>query len=400
MTGASGDDPPRSALDQALVRWLALPATSRVAYVDRERGEPLGRLDVRVEHAGAEIQLVLRDASAASAGQVVWVKDGIGVTCHPLPRDAMRRPAVQALLRGLAAHFDRHGGDGESGRELLDTLAAARRPRRPNKPLALRVERLAADAIGSDDWLDAIERRAVDAVVVRGLFEASWMAEVGRRLATPQKYFDPERLDLVTAPGQLAAIGVAISRYHHARFFEAAEAVVEGCRRLFEGGPDLHHRLMTTLSQLGGDRPVDVAGRMSPFNLRVVSAGGSIRAHAENNHVRWPGYRAIADELGQGSILSYYLLVSASQQGGELEVYDIEAGDPRVAIPQTGAPDLGELLPGARVGRIAMDPGSLLVFDGGRRCHGVSQVRGDARRVTIGGFVTPGHEPSRLRVFS
>jgi hypothetical protein len=95
--------------------------------------------------------------------------------------------------------------------------------------------------------------------------------------------------------------------------------------------------------------------------------------------------------------LSYFVTLSVPDGGGELIVYALEWDDTAPYAPSTTTTAPPSVYDSSHFNFMLMErfektpfrpgPGDLLIFDGGRYYHRVSQTQGDRPRRTIGGFL-------------
>jgi hypothetical protein len=174
------------------------------------------------------------------------------------------------------------------------------------------------------------------------------------------------------------------------------------CRQLFSGGADFETRLTEVLGAMSGGRPVELpttpeGSPYTPSTIRVLEEGQFMGWHFENQFLHCtPGYRHLSTLVGPEDHLSYFVVLSASEAGGELILYDLEWSETDWPDKEHGGTKKNGLVGGKLIAEVMEDydkmsisprAGSLVVFDGGRILHRVSAVEGSRRRITVGGFV-------------
>lgn len=156
-------------------------------------------------------------------------------------------------------------------------------------------------------------------------------------------------------------------------------------------GVDVEGRIACLLSALDAGRPVEPApgpGEARHFftTFRGHRTGGYIPAHFDNEQGLRPSYRHVAAATA-GDILSFVVTLAEAEGGGQLELFDLVAGDPGSGIQNDDAmgrkPDLSTL----RSERIAVPAGSMLIVQSGRRLHRVTPVEGPRTRWTLCSFM-------------
>ena len=246
-----------------------------------------------------------------------------------------------------------------------------------------------------DALLDIYHRR-LDVLVIRGgLTEATASRVVAAIDAAPDRFQWTPQTYRDLRPDQMLVMGMTLTpvdgfNLDIAKYHQLAARFRSDVSKLFAGDPDFEATLVATLTQLAGGRPVrlahDAAGQpYTPATIRKLPPGCGIPVHCGNFFLNTPGYRQLSTQIDLTDQLSYFYTLRAADQGGELEIYDLEWGDPRT-------PMLDDVLyDGERIARdyhgIKLRPGDLLLFDGGRYYHRVTEVHGASTRWTMGGFV-------------
>ncbi len=231
----------------------------------------------------------------------------------------------------------------------------------------------AAAAADHATTLAAMHAGDLELMVVRGVFDASFMTEVEQRLSEPANVFDDQLLGRSYHEPHLATIGTPISRFGD-DYFDRAALFHAGCERLFKGGPGFGATVYSLLEILSGTSVRRAAADGSAFggwNIRVLPPGGEIARHAGHMFFDWAGYGALGDEFDRRTQLSFYVVIAPPDQGGGLEVEPLDGGDTE---------------------SFSLAAGDMVLFDEGRHMHRVDHVRGARRRITIGGFL--GYHPA------
>jgi len=250
---------------------------------------------------------------------------------------------------------------------------------------------------------DMFTRRCAGAIVER-VFAPSMMTE----LATTIRRGVPG-LPRATAPtfsGGLFGVPLVLSGEDLNDYLVAAEEFRVAIEPLFVSVGGLEARLRDTLAQLAGGRVVEVAraedGRAYlPASIRVLVAGDSLPIHFENGTKKYDSMRPLLARVDATTIMSFYLTVELPEDGGTLQYFSTDClGDGDRIIGDLGGPEKARAVLGAR-GYIDVLPGvgDLLVFDGGRNYHLVTEVlRGT--RWTLGGFLALTKEHERVLYWS
>lgn len=127
--------------------------------------------------------------------------------------------------------------------------------------------------------------------------------------------------------------------------------------------------------------------RYAPATVRTFEDGAGAPVHCDS----YPALachahlRTIVDRATQ---ISWYLVLALPDEGGELTLFDYQHG--------AGSPSDAQL---ARHQTHRIEPGDLVVFDGGRHFHRVEPTVGPHPRRTLGGFAGRALDGSRLYVW-
>jgi hypothetical protein len=250
---------------------------------------------------------------------------------------------------------------------------------------------------------DMFTRRCAGAIVER-VFSPATMAEltagIRRGIAG---------LPQATAPtfrGGLFGVPLVLSGEDLNDYLAAAEHFRAAIEPLFASEGGLEARLRDILVRIAGGRSVEVAraqdGRAYlPASIRVLVAGDSLPIHYENGTTKYDSMRPLLPRIDQTTIMSFYLTVELAEEGGTLQYFSTDcSGDGDRIIGDLGGPEKARAILSDR-GHIDVSPavGDLLVFDGGRNYHLVTEVR-RGTRWTLGGFFALTKEHDRVLYWS
>jgi hypothetical protein len=237
-----------------------------------------------------------------------------------------------------------------------------------------------------------IHEGSLDAVIVRSVFPAELVAEIAARLGAGDvelsMFHPPDGRKGLVYGWPLVASEDSLDSY-----LERAKQFRTVCSSLFGGDGEPERTIAKALASLAGGREVSVpraedGRRYLPATIRYLSAGDLLPLHYENEVLRWPAVRSLAEKLDRSTLMSFYIPMVLSERGGELRLYRAtclgggsarigELGGDEAARPQLESEGYEVLRPG---------PGDLLVFDGGRRYHEVTRIEG-RDRWTMGGVL-------------
>lgn len=228
-------------------------------------------------------------------------------------------------------------------------------------------------------------------LVLRGLFEPSFMEDVVQRL---EQHDPPFTKTSFPAPfgAYLYGQGLDLAEERLDEYYREAVKFREHCRALFEGGPDFEETIVSLLSQMSGGRLVQVprvgVDRVcTPATIRILPRGGYIRTHCGNECMIRPAYRELREVLDTTEQLSFFVTLAEPESGGELVVYDMQWEHLDPAMMEHGHSDVDDVVHRYEHIRLHPHAGDVIIFDGGRYFHRVTSVEGSTTRWTIGGFV-------------
>ncbi len=265
-------------------------------------------------------------------------------------------------------------------------------------PFELRVRHFEdADALPSGDVIGELYDSSLDVAVVSGALDPDELGPALNRLDhddellwTPQSRPVMDRADNLIFGNGLAPNGVDPGGPSADHYLACAARFVREAQDVF-AGLDLFERIHRVLDALAGPHPARLArapdGRgFSPFTVRGVAPGNGFGLHAGNFFYGTPAYDGLRDQLDQADQISFFVPLRAAESGGELEIFSLRWGDPDIPT----AP--GQLLDAAETERrfssvvVELEVGEMIVFDGGRLFHRVTEVGGPHTRWTLGGF--------------
>jgi hypothetical protein len=252
----------------------------------------------------------------------------------------------------------------------------------------------AGDLIG-----DMFTRRCAGAIVEHA-FPVSTMTELAARIRA-----GVAGLPQATAPtfsGGLFGVPLVLSGEDLNDYLAAAEQFRAAIEPLFASAGGLEGRLCDILAHVGGGRRVEVAragdGRAYlPASIRVLVPGDSLPIHYENGTTKYESMRALLARVDATTIMSFYLTIELADEGGTLQYFSTDcSGDGDRIVGSLGGPEKARAILAAR-GYIEVFPGvgDLLLFDGGRNYHLVTEVR-RGTRWTLGGFFALTTEHDRV----
>ncbi len=184
-------------------------------------------------------------------------------------------------------------------------------------------------------------------------------------------------------------------------YFAEVPRFQDSLARLLPGELGLEPRLTRLFSSLDrgcayGAAPGPAPGQRYMFTtIRAHLPGGYIPAHFDDEQAARPSYRHLMS-LIQARLFSYVLAFSQGEQGGALEIFNLqpEREGQRIAINDRSAakPDLAA----AEKVSFRLDPGDMIIFSSGRYLHRVTPVVGAKTRWTACSFMAESTQPDRV----
>ncbi len=239
--------------------------------------------------------------------------------------------------------------------------------------------------------------RQIQGLIVNNFFSQEDVSRVVSRLTRKGPFPGSPFGDILIYGPALYVCDADISQY-------CKEAVDfrQYCRQIFSGGADFETRLVEVLGAMSGGRAVELpvtpdGYSYTPTTIRVLEPGQDMGWHFENQFLHCtPGYRHLSTLVEPDDHLSYFVVLSAAEAGGELVLYDLKWSETEWPDTEHGGTRKNGLVNGKLIAEVMEDydqmfispkAGSLVVFDAGRILHRVSAVQGPRRRITVGGFL-------------
>ncbi|MEA5622680.1 hypothetical protein [Nostoc sp. UHCC 0251] len=252
--------------------------------------------------------------------------------------------------------------------------------------------------------------RQVHGLIVKNFLSQEDISRVVSRLTRKGPFPGSDFGDVLIYGPALYVCDADITKY-----CEEAVDFRKYCRELFSGGADFETRLTEVLGAMSGGRPVQLpvtpdGYAYTPTTIRVLKTGQEMGWHFENQFLHCtPGYRHLETIVEPNDHLSYFVVLSAANAGGELILYDLEWSETEWPDKEHGGTRKNGLVNGQLIASVMEDydqmflspeAGSLVVFDAGRILHRVSAVEGSRRRITVGGFLAFSKEREKLFYWS
>jgi len=258
-----------------------------------------------------------------------------------------------------------------------------------------------SDLSGFANAIERIYDGDLDGMTIRNVIDP---VELTRAIEILEQHHESDFRD----HGEQTLYGTALvgADDDRSNYFADAGLINDRLHGLFE--ESFTDRIERVLSAVGGGRRTEVPsegpGRdYVPATFRFLQPGlGVMHAHTANEFCNaWSAYSHLRNIARMWNSLSYFVVAEAPDEGGELVLYDLvwdDTPDDVRALPMSQ--DRDELLERFDQRPVAPGAGDMILFTGGRIWHRVAPVRGDRRRVTIGGFVALSNDDDTILYWS
>lgn len=241
----------------------------------------------------------------------------------------------------------------------------------------------------------------LDAIVVRGAFEAAPLAEAGEQLDSGTRVVSWSRPNEKMPIEDLQLLGTEIPAtptFQDPRgatldaYLGSATKHASATAAVFASDFDADREIGAVLGRFSGGRPVHLPhaadGRAyAPFTIRRLVDGKHIGVH-HDYHYRLELYRELSQQVDTRTLISYVATLRAPTAGGELFVYGAIADDPDLPkLPNGYSYDLAAIEKRYDRACIETRAGDLFLLASGRCLHRVGRITGPQSRITMGGFL-------------
>lgn len=167
--------------------------------------------------------------------------------------------------------------------------------------------------------------RQIHGLIVKNFFSQEDISRVLSRLTRKGPFPGSPFGDILIYGPALYICDADITQY-----CEEAVDFRKYCRQIFSGGADFETRLTEVLGAMSGGSPVELpvtpdGYSYTPTTIRVLETGQHMGWHFENQFLHCtPGYRHLSTIVEPEDHLSYFVVLSAADAGGELVLYDLE----------------------------------------------------------------------------
>ena len=231
-----------------------------------------------------------------------------------------------------------------------------------------------------------------DGMIIRNVIEEPQLSKIAETINSSNNNFKEETPIGSMFGKSLVGAGTDLTYY-----FSETDPFSLWLEQLF--GKKFESLVEKIFNQLSGDKNVsppktsnDTSYKATTIRILHPKKGG-IRSHVGNEFIqKLPQYDELASTVKLEDQLSYFIVLQEPQEGGELVLYDLLYKDTPDHLIEDSAffniPDERDRALEAH-NRMVVKPsaGDMIIFDGGRIWHKVSDLAGEVDRITIGGFM-------------
>ncbi|TFI55041.1 hypothetical protein BLD44_006750 [Mastigocladus laminosus UU774] len=260
---------------------------------------------------------------------------------------------------------------------------------------------------------DIIFNRRFDGMIIRGVFPLDTIERVVRCLEEGNdggmKSILNKNEEFGTKVAQIYGHAIVGQSPDLKDYFASAAIFRQACRSMFPVNPDFEERVESifhSLSRLPVEIPTGPGGESyTPATIRLLLEGREIAVHVGNDFLLMPAANHLKTLLDLSDQLSYFIPLTVPEAGGELVVYNLEwnpeEADKHAQMQEYMDEVESKLKSNQSQGvAYAPGPGDMLLFNGGRYYHRVSEVIGNSPRRTIGGFLAFSKERNKIYYWS
>lgn len=258
---------------------------------------------------------------------------------------------------------------------------------------------VAADSINQyADGINQIYQEELEGIIIRQVFSLEEMLDVQQQLETHKLATHEVRY------GQtLGQIIVNIGK-DNSEYLQNSQRFREELTTIFQ--IDFEAKLENTFSQMSGDRNIELPKEngqaYSPATIRFVQPKkGGIPPHTGNEFLDNSAYDYLKSIGKVVNGLSYFIVISKPEKGGELVLFDIP--QEHLSKQETDSKNIRlakQQLDSCPQRKIVPETGDMIIFKGGNIMHKIAEVYGNKTRITIGGFLALSQDDKKIYYWS
>ena len=272
------------------------------------------------------------------------------------------------------------------------------------KKRLFKFERDTLDKFSNDDIISEIYSGKRDGVVIQNVFSEAELGIIKEHIG---KIF-PEKFkcfsEIYSYPDTFASyVNSSSDSTSSEDYFLTNEKIQNSFTDLL--GINYTERIETVFSKISKNCKAEVpigeneTGKYPNSTIRVLTPKGRLHTHCGNFFYEpfYKFYKHLESIVTVKNQLSFFVLIQASEAGGELVLFNLRWKNGQVKkedkedLVIIGNPDSKDFISNPSINKeseiIKLHPGDMLVFAGGEIWHKVSQPVGEINRITIGGFL-------------
>jgi len=190
-------------------------------------------------------------------------------------------------------------------------------------------------------------------------------------------------------------------------YFAKSASLIELQEAVF--GENMMHKLAVLFESIGSGRPATVPSEgpgkdYCPYHLRCFyPRKGGLKCHADNLFLvdGSKGLDYMLESFNLYNYISFFILLQSPEIGGKLVLFDLLWEDsPEYHTKRFNNREDDSEFQKFDFEIAKLSPGDLIVFNGGRIWHKVTEIEGKISRYTLGGFAATTKDNSRIGFWS
>ena len=254
---------------------------------------------------------------------------------------------------------------------------------------------IAADTVNQyPDGINQIYRDEFEGMIIKDVFSRTEMLRVQQKLEVQN--FKTNDVRYGATLGQiLVAKGNDLSPYwQEAKVFRTASKSIFNI--------DFEAKVEDLFSQMSGGRkielPIEKGHAYSPATIRFAQPQqGGIPPHTGNEFLNDSAYDYLKTIAKLINGLSYFIVISEPEKGGELVLYDLPHEQKteleKMVLPKQNLEQYPQR-------KVVPQVGDMVIFKGGNIMHKVADISGEKTRITIGGFLALSQDEEKIYYWS
>ncbi len=258
---------------------------------------------------------------------------------------------------------------------------------------------IAADAVQHyPDGINQIYQEEFEGMIIKEVFPKAEMLQVQEKLESHNLKTQNVRYG-ATIGQVLIAEGNDLSLY-----WQEAKVFRTAIKSIFK--TDFETRVEAIFSQMSGGRTIELPKEQghaySPATIRLMrQQQGGMFPHTGNEFIQDSAYNHLRNIAKIVNGLSYFIVISKPEQGGELVLYSISLEQlEKQKVNREKFRIFKQNLGQYPQRKVVPDVGDMAIFKGGNIMHKVADISGNKIRITIGGFLALSQDDKKIYYWS